>query len=185
MKKWKIKPPAWMFWPLAALVLFAVAVISCLLRGQSADIPAWAVIVGIFIVLARLFSGRTEHPTEGPADTEPHEHNHRLRYLGGMNGFQIECTRCHQRWALHEDYAFFVRCGVWVLGIAMSFLHIWLPVLRLPEPWDRLRIPVCIVIAMYIVHGVTWIFLRGKDPATLIAPEEGGEGPELHTPEAP
>ena len=185
MKKWKIRPPAWMFWPLAALVLFAVAVSSCFLRGQTADIPAWAAVVCIFIVLARLFSGRTDGPSNAPADAEPHAHDHRLRYVGGMTGFQIECTRCGQRWQLHEDYAFFIRGGVWVLGIAMSFLHIWAPVLRMPEPWDSLRIPVCLVAAMYIIHGLAWPFLHRRAPAALIAPEEDSEGPKLHTPEAP
>lgn len=146
------------------------------------EYPWWeyALLSVVMALLFWLIFGGPVRPPKPIEDAPPHEHQFRLRYTGSVEGFQIECPRCHQCWELNGDDAFFIHLGIFCLMGLLMFVPIWVPVLRLPEPWDELNLARSLLAAMYIVHFIAWLFLRRRDTKTLIVSADEEEGLTLH-----
>ena len=107
-------------------------------------------------------------PAYPPAsDAPPHPHRLHLHYVGDCDGFRVVCDECHAAYPLCKPIILWMVGAIIVLAKGLDILAKAL--LHTAAHSYLFLLWVCP--AMYIVHGVSWLILRRRDPMTLLSAE--------------
>ena len=120
-----------------------------------------------YVVALWVLSGGPFPEYPPASDAPPHPHRLRLHYVGDCDGFRVVCDDCHAAYPLCKSI---IR---WMMAVMFALALVWdilaKALLHIPEFPNRLLLWVCA--AMYIVHGVSWLILRRRDPVMLLSAE--------------